>query len=62
MKQISTINKNWLTNELKEEIINLFQPLYKHTLTETEITDIANTLANTAELWIKFNWRIEHRQ
>ena len=60
MKQISNINKNWLTNELKEEIINLFQPLYKHTLTETEITNIANTRANTAELWIKFNWRIEH--
>jgi hypothetical protein len=57
---VSAPPNNWLTNKLKEEVANLFQPLYKRPLTDTEITDIANTLANTAELWVKFNQRIEH--
>lgn len=50
----------WLNNNLESEIINIFQSLYDHTLTKVEIENIANTLANTAELWIKFNWRIAH--
>ncbi|MDD4382548.1 MAG: hypothetical protein PHD49_00140 [Candidatus Shapirobacteria bacterium] len=54
------LNEDWLNSELKKEVLDLFQPLYKHPLTETEVTNIANTLANTAELWIKFNWRIDH--
>jgi len=52
--------EDWLNKELKQEIADLFQPLYSHALTETEIIDIANTLANTAELWIKFNWRLDN--
>lgn len=32
---------DWLTNKLKEEVIELFQPLYKHILTETEISLIS---------------------
>lgn len=54
------LNENWLTDELKKEVIDLFQPSYNHPLTETEVVNIANALANTAELWIKFNWRINH--
>jgi len=54
--------EHWLTLELKQEITDLFQPSYDHQLTETEISNIANTLANTAELWIKFNWRIDHAE
>lgn len=54
----TTLDKNWLNQKLLEEIIDLFQPLYDHTLTETEVVNIANTLANTVELWVKFNWRI----
>lgn len=57
-----TVNlyEDWLNDELKEEIVNLFQSSYGHELTETEIANIANTLANTAELWIKFTWRISN--
>jgi len=51
-------NDNWLTDDLKEEVVNLFQPLYDYTLTETEVINISNTLANLAELSIKFNCRI----
>lgn len=50
----------WLTEELKQEVIRLFQPQYDYELTDTEITNIANTLANTVDLWIKFNWRVDH--
>lgn len=54
--------ENWLTTELRGEIIDLYQPSYGHELTEIEIANIARTLANTAELWIKFNWRIDHAE
>lgn len=50
----------WLNDDLKLEILSIYQPLYRHALTKIEIENIANTLANTAELWIKFNWRITH--
>ena len=50
-------HKDWLTDELKQEVVDLFQPLYNYTLTEIEVINISNTLANLAELSIKFNWR-----
>ena len=52
----------WLTKELESEVIKTFQPLYRRELTKTDIKNIANSLADTAELWIKFNWRITHAQ
>lgn len=58
----SILIENWLTEELKQEIIDLFQPSYDHQLTDTDITAIAKTLTNTVDLWIKFNWRIDHAQ
>ncbi|MCX6726241.1 MAG: hypothetical protein NTY75_00280 [Candidatus Shapirobacteria bacterium] len=51
---------SWLNNDLESEVLSNFQPLYGHKLTRVEIENIADTLANTAELWIKFNWRITH--
>ncbi|MDD4110555.1 MAG: hypothetical protein PHS54_03265 [Clostridia bacterium] len=54
--------KDWLSDELKEEVINMFEPLYKRTLTDGEVIEIANNLAGLAELWIKFNWRIKNKQ
>lgn len=51
---------SWLNSELESEVLSIFQPLYSHTLTKVEIENIANSLADTAELWIKFNWRIAH--
>jgi len=56
------LKENWLNEELKQEVVHLFQPSYQHTLTDIEITNIANSLADSAELWIKFNWRIDHVQ
>lgn len=50
----------WLNSDLESEVLNVFQPLYSHTLTKVEIKDIADNLADVAELWIKFNWRIAH--
>lgn len=55
---LKNLYENWLTDEIKKEVINLFQPSYDHPLTETEVIDIANALTNSAEMWIKFNWRI----
>jgi len=57
--QQQSIN-NWLSEDLKREVIDVFQPEYTHTLTDTEIFNIADSLANVTDLWIKFNWRIDH--
>ena len=54
--------QDWLSNELKQELVDLFQPSYDHTLTENEVINIAQTLANLAELSIKFNWRASNDQ
>lgn len=54
--------EHWLTEELKQEIIDLFQQSYDHELTDTEITTIATALTNSVDLWLKFNWRIDHAQ
>lgn len=54
--------KNWLSDELKEEVVNMFEPLYKRTLTDDEVMEIANNLSGLAELWIKFNWRIKNNK
>lgn len=51
---------SWLNENLESEVLNIFQPLYSHTLTKVEIKNIADSLADIAELWIKFNWRINH--
>ena len=57
------LNKNeWLTDDLRNEVISVFQPDYNHPLTETEVFDIADSLANLTDLWIKFNWRVDHAQ
>lgn len=61
LKQIDSNVKaelSWLNDDLESEMFSIFQPLYGHELTKAEIENIANTLADTAELWIKFNWRI----
>jgi len=57
---MSIQNKDWLSDKLKKEVVNKFQPLYKRTLTDNEVIEIANNLAGLAELWIKFNWRIKN--
>lgn len=49
--------KDWLSDELKEEVINMFEPLYKRALTDDDVTEIANNLSGLAELWVKFNLR-----
>ena len=56
------VELSWLNDGLESEILSIFQPLYGHTLTKVEIENIANNLADTAELWIKFNWRVTHAQ
>lgn len=54
------IEAEWLTEDLETEVLNIFKPLYSRDLTKTEIKNIANSLADVAELWIKFNWRVAH--
>ena len=51
---------SWIDTSLENEIREIFEPLYKRELTENEIDLIGNGLANIAELWVKFSWRINH--
>jgi len=50
---------NWLNENLKQKIKNLFEPRYKRILTEREIEDIAENLTGYMETIIKFKLRYE---
>jgi len=50
---------NWLNENLKQKIKNLFEPRYKRILTAREIEDIAENLTGYMETIIKFKLRYE---
>ncbi|MFH1863952.1 MAG: hypothetical protein ABIJ85_03540 [bacterium] len=56
------IGSEWLTSELKDEILDTFEPCYKRRLTEKEVVEIAMNLVSYTEHYIKFKWRIKHEQ
>lgn len=48
---------NWLTEELGQEVRWLFEPRYKRQLTNDEVVEIAENLANFVESVLKFKCR-----
>lgn len=51
---------NWLTPELRNSYQEVFAPKYGRQLTRDEITEIACNLADFAELYLKFRWRLKN--
>ena len=45
---------NWLSESLKREIRNVFEPRYYRQLSDDEVADIADNLANFVESVLKF--------
>ena len=50
----------WITNELKAEIRKVFEPRYKHPLTDLEVIAIAQNLTNLLETFFKMKWRLQN--
>ncbi len=52
--------ETWLTPELRIKVRKVFEPRYKRTLTEKEIVEIANNLADFVQHFIQFKARKEY--
>ena len=50
----------WITDELKAEIRKVFEPRYKHPLTDSEVIAIAQNLTNLLEVFFKMKWRVDY--
>lgn len=48
---------DWLSDALKQEIRKLFEPKYKHKLSDEEVIAIANNLTGLLEAYFKMRWR-----
>lgn len=47
----------WLTDELKQDIKNRYEPLYKRKLTDVEVEHIAVNLTEIIEAYLKMKWK-----
>lgn len=53
---------NWLNKELKQDIKEVFEPKYQRSLSDSEIVEIAENLANLVEDCLKFKWRLNNEK
>lgn len=53
---------DWLTDELKDEIHQVFDPRYKRKLSDEEVTTIAENLTELIEGYAKYRWREYEKQ
>ena len=53
---------DWLTEKLKNEIRDYFEPKYKRRLTDGEVVEIAENLTGYFETLLKFRWRQAHEK
>lgn len=47
----------WLTDDLKQDIRNRYEPLYKRKLTDEEVERIAINLTEVIETYLKMRWK-----
>lgn len=45
---------SWLSEELKQEIKTIFEPKYRRQISDVEVMEIADNLANFVESVLKF--------
>ncbi len=51
---------NWLNEDLKKRVRQVFEPKYKRVLTDQEVISIALNLTDFIEHFLKFKWRANH--
>ena len=49
--------RGWLNEDLKKEIRKIFEPRYKRSLTDDELTQIAENLTDLMEAFLKMKWK-----
>lgn len=49
--------KTWLTDDLKQEVRERYEPLYKHKLSDDEVETIAINLTDLIEAYGKMKWK-----
>ncbi|MBI2196127.1 hypothetical protein HYU45_00780 [Candidatus Daviesbacteria bacterium] len=54
--------KGWLNEDLKKEIKKVFEPRYKRSLTDEEVTVIAENLTEVMEAFLKMKWKQKYGQ
>ena len=54
--------KGWLNEELKKEVKKVFEPRYKRSLTDDEVTQIAQNLTDVMEAFLKMKWKQKYGQ
>lgn len=52
--------ETWLTEELKHKVRQIFEPRYKRPLTDNEVLEIANNLADFVKHFVQFKARKEY--
>ena len=57
MAAVFSFMDTWLTEELKQEIRNTFEPRYKRELSDDEVVEIATNLVTFTEHVVKFSKR-----
>lgn len=51
------MDNTWLTEELKQETRRIFEPRYRHSLSDDEVFEIAENLEAVTEEILKLKWR-----
>ncbi len=54
--------ENWLTKELIKRIREVFEPRYKHPLSDQEVLSIAENLSSLTEVVLKFKWKQKYEK
>jgi len=49
--------ENWLNARLKQDVRNTFEPRYGRELLDSEVIEIAESLASAVEIYTKFKQR-----
>ncbi len=52
----------WITDSVKKEIREVFEPRYKHALSDNEVEDIAENLTGAMESILRFKWRQKYEK
>lgn len=52
----------WLTENLKQKIRFIFEPRYKHSLSDTEVFEIAENLTGVVEELLKLKWKEKYER
>ena len=64
MKNVNekAVSIEWLTDELKLGVREIFEPRYKRILTDNEVVEIAENLIDVLEVFYKFKYEQQYEK